>query len=120
MGDGIADYDQSITELLQKAEQVKSTGVPGEMAQKVDQICATMQRWDTVAAAVPQIVERLVSLKALHERGADFGRTLTQLETAQAEVKTSLATEKLMLEKMEASFKENMGVIEANFKSMEA
>ena len=118
--DGIADYDQSITELLAKAEAVKAAGVPGETAQKVDEICATAKRWDAVAAAVPQIVERLVALKALHERGADFGRTLTQLETAQAEVKGSLASEKAMLEKMEASFKANTATMETNFKSMEA
>ena len=45
-------------------------------------------------------IKRLKALKALHEQGSDFGRTLTQLEAAQQTMKSTITDESTMLTKV--------------------
>ena len=51
-----------------------------EYAEKVKELYEITKKWDAVATVIPDLMSRLTTLKALHEQGSDFGRTLTQLE----------------------------------------
>lgn len=117
----IASLDTSLTSVIEKADAVKEkeSGVPPETARKVDDLLALGTKWDAISDAVPAVIDRLAQLKELHERGANFGQTLTQLEATQLELKTGLADEKSMLATLEASFKANASAIEANFSAMD-
>jgi len=77
------------------------------------------KKWDSVATAVPDVIKRLKALKALHEQGSNFGRTLTQLEAAQQQMKSTITDETEMLSKAETSLATNMKKIEGNFKAVD-
>jgi flagellar motility protein MotE (MotC chaperone) len=64
-------------------------------------------------------IDRLHALKRLHERGAEFAQTLTELETVQAQLKDSLSTQGVVLTTVESSLASNMAAIDANFKSLD-
>ena len=96
------------------------TGDEAEYAEKVKELYEIGKKCDSMASAVPGVIERLLALKTLHEQGADFGRTLTQLEATQGQLTTAVADETSMLTKVEASLKENLTKLEANFKAVDA
>ena len=60
------------------------------------------------------------TLKGLHERAAEFGQTLTELETVQAQLQQSLRLQDGVLKTVGESMTKNMSTIESNFKSLDA
>jgi len=127
------DLTQRLTAVIQLAEKAEAksagagagagaakTGDEAEYAEKVKELYEIGKKCDSMASAVPGVIERLLALKTLHEQGADFGRTLTQLEATQGQLTTAVADETSMLTKVEASLKENLTKLEANFKAVDA
>jgi len=90
-----------------------------DYAEKVNEMYEIGKKWDSVATAVPDVIKRLKALKALHEQGSNFGRTLTQLEAAQQQMKSTITDETEMLSKAETSLATNMKKIEGNFKAVD-
>lgn len=125
-----ADLTQRLTAVIELAAKAESKSAAGagaakdaddaEYAEKVKELYEIGKKCDSMATAVPGVIERLLALKTLHEQGADFGRTLTQLESTQGQLATSVADETAMLTKVEASLKENLAKLEANFKAVDA
>ncbi|KAF5928332.1 hypothetical protein HPG69_014937 [Diceros bicornis minor] len=57
---------------------------------KVHQLYETIQRWSPIASTLPELVQRLVTIKQLHEQAMQFGQLLTHLDTTQQMVASSL------------------------------
>lgn len=116
----------AVIELAAKAEAKSAAGAgaksgdDAEYAEKVKELYEIGKKCDSMATAVPGVIERLLALKTLHEQGADFGRTLTQLEATQGQLTTAVADETAMLTAVEVSLKENLTKLEANFKAVDA
>lgn len=100
----------------------------------MSELFETTKRWDAIAASVPAIVDRLQTLKVLHEQGAEFGKTLAHLETVQSQIKDQLSAQTssltsvnepavstmlTMVSQVEKSFQDNMAVIQNNFQSLD-
>lgn len=106
-----------------QAEAVKKTdGKPAteEHVERVNTLYSKMQEWDATSQAVPELITRLTALKGLHERGTDFGKTLSHLEETQKTLTKALSDDKTVLEKLEGSFAANMATIEGNFAALDA
>eukprot|EP00041_Stephanoeca_diplocostata_P013068 m.225346 g.225346 ORF g.225346 m.225346 type:complete len:411 (-) comp19204_c0_seq1:464-1696(-) len=106
-------------EVASKKTAVDASNAEDE-AQKVEELYTMAAKWDGVASAVPDIIDRLTALKHIHEQGAEFGATLSHLQATQDQLRQAVSTDKTMLETLETSFKENMAKIEANFTAVNA
>ena len=65
---------------------------------QVAELHETVAKWDAVASAIPSLVDRLEALKTLHSQCADFGLTVSHLETLQSQLRDSLSGQKGTLE----------------------
>lgn len=63
----------------------------------MNELHETCKRWDEVAASVPEVVERLHTLRSLHEQGAQFGKSMTHIDTVQQQLRDQLATQTVTL-----------------------
>ncbi|GFO25545.1 dynactin subunit 2 [Plakobranchus ocellatus] len=110
--------------VLQKMQQIadkkaKEPQADPEKQQKISELYDLAKKWEATAETLPQVVDRLISLKELHEQALQFSQALTYLDTAQQEVKASIAEHKDMQKKLQASILENNAVIQKNVESIE-
>ena len=73
----------------------------------------------SVALALPEVVDRLDSLQALHEQSLQFSKTLLQLDSLQQKLQTNLSTNEKVLQETQSKFSENLETIQKNFDAMD-
>ncbi|KAM6038906.1 dynactin subunit 2-like [Theristicus caerulescens] len=79
-----------------------------------------MQRWDPVASTLPDVVQRLVTLRDLHEQATRFGQVLVRLDTTQQEMAGALKDNAVLLAEVQKTMKENLAIVEDNFADIDA
>jgi hypothetical protein len=84
------------------------------LATKVEALYKMVQRVESTAEALPEIVARLRTLQTLHAEGALFTQRLHALDASAAEAQRMLLTDKELLATVEASFAANVATIEGN------
>ncbi|KDO29942.1 hypothetical protein SPRG_05132 [Saprolegnia parasitica CBS 223.65] len=82
------------------------------MREKLQSVSAT-------AAALPALVEKLTSLRALHQDASTFSTRLQTLETSHDHLKEILSTDAALLRNMEANLAANVAVFAANMESLD-
>ncbi|XP_027489465.1 dynactin subunit 2-like, partial [Corapipo altera] len=87
---------------------------------QIQQLYETLQRWDSVASALPDVVQRLVTLRDLHEQAAQFGQVLVQLDTTQQDVAGALKDNAALLAEVQKTMKDNLAIVEDNFADIDA
>ncbi|KAK3789378.1 hypothetical protein RRG08_001765 [Elysia crispata] len=110
--------------VLQKMQQIaekkaKEPQADPDKQQKITELYELAKKWEATAETLPQVVDRLISLKDLHEQALQFSQALTYLDTAQQEVKASIAEHTDMQKKLQASITENNAIIQKNVESIE-
>uniref|UniRef100_A0A3Q2UJC2 Dynactin 2 (p50) n=1 Tax=Fundulus heteroclitus TaxID=8078 RepID=A0A3Q2UJC2_FUNHE len=85
----------------------------------VSQLYDVVQKWDAVSTSVPQVVQRLVAVKELHEQAMQFGQLLTHLDTTQQMINNSLKDNNTLLTQVQQTMKENLVAIEENFAALD-
>ncbi|KAG3291526.1 dynactin subunit 2, transcript variant X2 [Ictidomys tridecemlineatus] len=86
---------------------------------KVHQLYETIQRWSPIASTLPELVQRLVSIKQLHEQAMQFGQLLTHLDTTQQMIASSLKDNSTLLTQVQTTMRENLATVEGNFASID-
>lgn len=110
---------QSVMHKLSQIADKKAAVDSPERQQKVNELYEVMKKWEAVGDSLPQVVDRMVALKDLHQQALQFSQALTYLDTAQQEVKASLGNHTEMLKQLQANFKENLESIKSNFSSLD-
>jgi len=87
--------------------------------QKVSELYEMCHRWTSTAAALPGVLARLQSLKALHQKSASFSQRLAALEAQQEELTKLIEATNTAVQEMGGSLKENIGAMQDNMKSLE-
>ncbi|XP_039602468.1 dynactin subunit 2 isoform X2 [Polypterus senegalus] len=90
-----------------------------ETQSKISQLFDVVQKWDSMAVTLPQVVQRLVALKELHEQAMQFGQLLAHLDTTQQMIKNSLKDNAALLAQVQHTMKENLVAVEDNFASLD-
>jgi len=72
-----------------------------------------------MAASLPDIVDRLESLQALHYQALNFNRTLVELDSYQQKLESNLSGNQKALEDTKEKFTENIQTIQKNFELMD-
>ncbi|XP_030366504.1 dynactin subunit 2 isoform X2 [Strigops habroptila] len=111
---------QSVLGKVNEIAKHKSTVQDADTQSKIHQIYETLQRWDPVASTLPDVVQRLVTLRDLHEQATQFGQVLLHLDTTQQEVAGALKDNTVLLAEVQKTMKENLAIVEDNFAAIDA
>merc|ERR1719195_672530 len=108
--------------LLQKLNSISEKKVAledSEKNNKVAELYDMVTANQAVASALPDVVDRLDSLQALHDQALQFSKTLVQLDSLQQKLESNLSTNQKTLEETKTKFSENLGTIQKNFDSID-
>ncbi|XP_074931704.1 dynactin subunit 2-like [Phalacrocorax aristotelis] len=111
---------QSVLGKVNEIAKHKATVQDADTQSKIHQIYETMQRWDPVASTLPDVVQRLVTLRDLHEQATRFGQVLVHLDTTQQEIAGALKDNTVLLAEVQKTMKENLAIVEDNFADINA
>uniref|UniRef100_M4AU08 Dynactin 2 (p50) n=1 Tax=Xiphophorus maculatus TaxID=8083 RepID=M4AU08_XIPMA len=110
---------QSVLGKMNEIAKNKAAIEDAETQNKVSQLYDVVQKWDAVSTSVPQVVQRLVAVKELHEQAMQFGQLLTHLDTTQQTINNSLKDNNTLLTQVQQTMKENLLAIEENFAALD-
>merc|ERR1712157_68311 len=108
--------------LLQKMNNVadkKAVMDDAEKQSKISELYAVCMKAEANAVVLPNIVDRLESLQTLHDQASQFSKALTQLDTVQQRLDSSLGSNQKILMETQAKFSENLSNIQNNFENIE-
>ncbi|XP_052665219.1 dynactin subunit 2-like isoform X2 [Harpia harpyja] len=111
---------QSVLRKVNEIAKHKATVQDDNTQSKIHQIYETMQHCDPVASTLPDVVQRLVTLRDLHEQATQFGQVLMHLDTTQQDTVGALKANTMLLAKVQQTMKENLAVVEDNFVDIDA
>ncbi|KAM6188980.1 dynactin subunit 2-like [Sarcoramphus papa] len=111
---------QSVLAKVNEIAKHKATVQDADTQSKIHQIYETMQRWDAMASTLPDVVQRLVTLRDLHEQATQFGQVLVHLDTTQQEIAGALKDNSVLLAEVQKTMKENLAIVEENFADIDA
>uniref|UniRef100_A0A673GYB7 Dynactin subunit 2-like n=1 Tax=Sinocyclocheilus rhinocerous TaxID=307959 RepID=A0A673GYB7_9TELE len=81
---------QSVLGKMNEIAKHKAAIEDAETQNKVSQLYDVVQKWDAMATSLPQLLQRLLAVRELHEQAMQFGQLLTHLDTTQQMINNSL------------------------------
>ncbi|KAG6610926.1 Dynactin subunit 2 [Phytophthora cinnamomi] len=108
--------------LLSKLKQ--SPGVQGALSSQADReqiqkIYDQLSSLDAVAASVPTIVDRLVTLKSVHDEALNATARVDKMEQTQTSLAELLDSDAALLANMEASLADNVQIFQSNIQQLD-
>uniref|UniRef100_A0AAR2LE06 Dynactin subunit 2 n=1 Tax=Pygocentrus nattereri TaxID=42514 RepID=A0AAR2LE06_PYGNA len=88
---------QSVLGKMNEIAKHKAAIEDAETQNKVSQLYDVVQKWDAMATSLPQVVQRLIAVKELHEQAMQFGQLLTHLDTTQQMINNALKDNSTLL-----------------------
>nr|XP_048274833.1 dynactin subunit 2 isoform X2 [Myodes glareolus] len=110
---------QSVLGKVNEIAKHKASVEDADTQSKVHQLYETIQRWSPTASALPELVQRLVTIKQLHEQAMQYGQLLTHLDTTQQMIAASLKDNATLLAQVQTTMCENLATVEGNFASID-
>uniref|UniRef100_F7HA17 Dynactin subunit 2 n=1 Tax=Macaca mulatta TaxID=9544 RepID=F7HA17_MACMU len=110
---------QSVLGKVNEIAKHKASVEDADTQSKVHQLYETIQRWSPIASTLPELVQRLVTIKQLHEQAMQFGQLLTHLDTTQQMIANSLKDNTTLLTQVQTTMRENLATVEGNFASID-
>ncbi|XP_036806756.1 dynactin subunit 2 isoform X4 [Oncorhynchus mykiss] len=110
---------QSVLGKMNEIAKHKATIEDAGTQNKVSQLYDVVQKWDAMATSLPQVVQRLMAVKELHEQAMQFGQLLTHLDTTQQMINNSLKDNGTLLSQVQTTMKENLLSVEENFAALD-
>lgn len=120
-----ANIDQlegRLSVLLHKLNMVadkQSNIEDAEKIAKVKEVFECAQKLEPLVAVLPSIINRLISLKKLHEEAANISQTVTQLENTQKCMDVSLNTQCQLLSDIQLGLATNMQTMKTAIEELE-
>ncbi|XP_073432919.1 dynactin subunit 2 [Dendrobates tinctorius] len=111
---------QSVLGKMNEIAKHKAAVEDADTESKVHQLYDIVQKWDSMSGTLPQVVQRLVKLKQLHEQAMQFGQLLTHLDTTQLMISNSLKDNTTALAMVQKAMKENLATVEDNFANIDS
>ncbi|KAK2889669.1 hypothetical protein QQF64_028104 [Cirrhinus molitorella] len=110
---------QSVLGKMNEIAKHKASIEDAETQNKVSQLYDVVQKWDAMATSLPQVVQRLLAVRELHEQAMQFGQLLTHLDTTQQMINNSLKDNSTLLTQVQQTMKENLLAVEENFGALD-
>ena len=111
-----------IQEIKKEQESLPLRSGPLSTAEehKIHKIFETVETWEHVAAELPVVVDRLASLKTLHNRSLGAVQGAEEMARQQAAIQDSLQSNAALLEQVRNSFAENMAAFRENVQLLQS
>ncbi|XP_076674713.1 dynactin subunit 2 [Andrena cerasifolii] len=90
-----------------------------EQEQKISEMYDVMKQTETMSEILPQTVNRMLALNAIHQQAAEFNKSLTRLEELQSQINADLESNKSLLKGVQESFASNLEIIKSNIESLD-
>ncbi|VDQ02321.1 unnamed protein product [Trichobilharzia regenti] len=90
----------SLQTKLQTVTEKREAIADYDMQNKIAELYELVKKWNDVADSLPMIVERLSTLKSLHEEASHFSQSLGNIESSQKNVEGNLASYTKLLEEV--------------------
>uniref|UniRef100_A0A9J7XH73 Dynactin 2 (p50) n=1 Tax=Cyprinus carpio carpio TaxID=630221 RepID=A0A9J7XH73_CYPCA len=110
---------QSVLGKMNEIAKHKAAVEDAETQNKVSQLYDVVQKWDAMATCLPQLLQRLLAVRELHEQAMQFGQLLTHLDTTQQMINNSLKDNSSLLSQVQQTMKENLLAVEENFSALD-
>jgi dynactin-2 len=111
---------QALSVRLNQISEKKQGLEEADKHSKVSELYELLKKTDALCASLPQVADRLVILKELHEQALQFTKALTQLDTTQQQITATLADNQKALKDMQGGFSKNMDVIKGNIAGIDS
>jgi len=98
--------------------QESQSSLDSDSVAKLEQMMSTVGRSKPLYASLPDVIVRMESLQNLHQKAADFSRSLVELETVQAQLAVQMGNNFTMLTNTKEKFSKNLENINQNFASL--
>nr|ACO11597.1 Dynactin subunit 2 [Caligus rogercresseyi] len=108
--------------LLQKLKEIseKNSAIENvEKMSKISELYDIVQKNQSVATSLPEIVDRLENLEELHSEALQFSQALSQLDNVQEKLVASLGNNQKLLEETKSKIDSNLSTIQTNFSTVE-
>ncbi|GLH05964.1 Dynactin subunit 2 [Gryllus bimaculatus] len=103
------------------ADKNSSTVEDAERDQKVIELYDLMKKnSEEVAQILPETLDRMLTLQALHQQAADFGKSLSQLEAVQQQISGSLHNSEQLLQEQKDSFLKQLELLKSNLARLDS
>uniref|UniRef100_A0A671Y663 Dynactin 2 (p50) n=1 Tax=Sparus aurata TaxID=8175 RepID=A0A671Y663_SPAAU len=103
---------QSVLGKMNEIAKHKAAIEDADTQNKVSQLYDVVQKWDAMSTSIPQVVQRLVAVKELHEQAMQFGQLLTHLDTTQQMINNSLKDNNTLLTQVGSSrYEINLSIV---------
>lgn len=86
---------------------------------RIDELYESVQKYDGMAAALPDIVDRLETLQGLHQQALEFSTALAQVDSVQQKLTANLSSSAGMLKQTQNMFDKNAEKVAQNLKEMD-
>jgi len=78
-----------------------------------------MSRWESMAANLPIIQQRLIALNELHQQAFQFSTALSHYEAEQQALKTSLNANDQLLKQLKTTFESNIDSLKSQLNNID-
>ncbi len=102
---------------LERAKQSEAFLNREEMV-KVDELYGMLKRSEATSSQLPHLVDRLLALRALHERSARVTIQLDQLSEGQENIEALLKEDQELLQLVQSNLKESMSAMDDNIREL--
>ncbi|CAD7012152.1 dynactin subunit 2 [Ceratitis capitata] len=93
------------------AEKSSGSADDAKRDQKVVELYEIAKRTEPVAEILPDIIERMQALEALHKYAMNFAKIIAEIEEKQTTITTSLVSNKELLHSVQETFAQNLETI---------
>ncbi|NXI70470.1 DCTN2 protein, partial [Anseranas semipalmata] len=111
---------QSILGKVEEIAEHEATVQCANSHSMIHQTYELMQHWDPIASSLPDVVQRLLTLRDLHEQATQVGQVLEHVDTMQKEMSGALKVNALLLEMAQKTMKEFQAFAEEKVAETEA
>ncbi|XP_067119337.1 dynactin subunit 2-A [Centruroides vittatus] len=91
-----------------------------EKQNKISELYDLLKKTEMLNVNMPVIMDRLLALKELHEQALQFSKALTQLDTVQQQITSSLKKDEKLLLTVQDVFTKNTEMFKNNMASLDA
>lgn len=110
----------ALNQKLNQIAEKKSVIQEADSLNKVSELYELMKKWEHTTASLPEIVDRMIALKELHEQALQFSQALSHLDAAQQQLTSNMQTNESLLKQAEATVTQNLAAIRANCESLDS
>ncbi|XP_066973011.1 dynactin subunit 2 isoform X2 [Macrobrachium rosenbergii] len=104
---------------MNSISEKKSAIEEADKQSKVTELYELVKKTESLCSAVPEVVDRLVSLETLHDQAIQFSGSIKQLDVAQTRLTALLQSNSDHLSSVQAKFAHNLEVIQNNITNLD-